>query len=68
MQSIIYVATIELTHWQAVLIFACFTALVFAFLTKRTLTERLRYLLWALLGFILVAVALGWLMYPFPRR
>ena len=60
--------TIALTHWQALLLFAFFTSLVFAFLSKKTLSERMKYLLWAFLGFLLVAVALGWLMYPFPRR
>lgn len=61
------VGTIALTHFQAILLFAFFTSLVFAFLSRKTLNERLKYLLWAFLGFVLVAVALGWLMYPFPR-
>lgn len=66
MQPVYRVGTIALTHLQAILLFAFFTSLVFAFLSRKTLNERLKYLLWAFLGFVLVAMALGWLMYPFP--
>lgn len=68
MEPQIQLGTIALTHWQAMLLFAFFTSLVFAFLTKKTLSERVKYFLWAFLGFLVAAVALGWLMYPFPRR
>lgn len=59
--------TLVLTHFQALCVFAFFTSLVFAFLTKSRLRERARYFLWSFLAFLLVALALGWLMYPFPR-
>lgn len=68
MEPQVRVGTIALTHWQGLLLFAFFTSLVFAFLTKKSLSERMKYFLWAFLGFILAAVALGWLMYPFSRR
>lgn len=56
-----------LTHFQAMALFAFFTSLVFAFLNKKRLSERVKYLLWSFLAFLLVAIAMGWLMYVFPR-
>ncbi len=57
----------NLTHFQGLLLFAFVISVAFAFLTKRTLSERLRYALWAFLAFLLVGVAIGWVMYPFSR-
>lgn len=56
-----------LTHIQAMTLFAFFTSLVFAFLSKPTPRERAKYFLWSFFLFLLVGVGLGWLMYPFPR-
>ncbi len=55
------------THFQALLLFAFVVSVAFAFLTKRTLNERLKYALWAFLLFLLVGIAIGWVMYPFSR-
>lgn len=55
-----------LAHWQAMALFAFFVSLVFAFLNKKRLSERAKYLVWSFLAFLLAAVALGWLMYAFP--
>lgn len=60
-------AALELSHFQAMMVFAFFTSLVFAFLSKRTWPERAKNFLWTFLLFLLVGVGLGWLMYPFPR-
>ena len=57
----------NVSHFQAMLLFAFVISLAFAFLTKHKLRERLRYALWAFLAFLIVAVAIGWLMYPFSR-
>jgi cytochrome bd-type quinol oxidase subunit 2 len=54
-------------HFQAMLVFAFVVSVAFAFLTKRGLSERARYVLWAFLAFLLVAIGLGWVMYPFSR-
>ncbi len=54
----------NLDHFQAMLLFAFVISVAFAFLTKRQLGERLKYALWAFLAFLLVGVAVGWLMYP----
>ena len=56
----------NLTHLQAMLLFAFVISVAFALLSKRTLNDRVKYALWALLMFLLTAVAIGWLMYPFP--
>ena len=57
----------NLSHFQAMLLFAFVISVAFAFLTKRRLDERIRYALWAFLAFLIVGVAIGWLMYPFSR-
>jgi len=57
----------KLNHFDALLLFAVVISVAFAFLTKQTARDRLKYALWAFLAFVLVAVALGWIMYPFPR-
>ena len=57
----------SLTHFDALLLFAVVISIAFAFLTKQTTRDRLKYALWAFLAFVLVAVVLGWVMYPFPR-
>jgi hypothetical protein len=56
-----------LTHIQALLLFALLVSLTFAFLSKRSASERTKYVLWAFLAFLLVAVGIGWLMYPFSQ-
>lgn len=60
-------AALELSHFQAMTLFAFFTSLVFAFLNKKSWPERAKNFLWTFLLFLLVAVGLGWVMYPFPR-
>jgi hypothetical protein len=57
----------SLTHFEAMLFFAVVVSITFAFLSKRGLTERVKYSLWAFLAFLLVAIGIGWLMYPFSQ-
>ena len=54
------------SHLLLLSLFAFFVSLVFAVLTKDDLGEQLRFggLLFA--GFLVSAIVLGWLMYPFP--
>jgi cytochrome bd-type quinol oxidase subunit 2 len=56
-----------LTHFQALAFFALVVSVTFAFLSKRGTPERVKYFLWAFLAFLLVAVGIGWLMYPFSQ-
>jgi hypothetical protein len=55
------------THFGALLFFALVVSLTFAFLSKHGALERVKYTLWAFLAFLLVAVGIGWLMYPFSQ-
>lgn len=54
------------SHFLLLAIFSFFVSLVFAVLSKDDVREQLRFggLLFA--GFLVSALALGWLMYPFP--
>jgi cell division septal protein FtsQ len=45
-------------------LFAFIVSLGFAFLSRRRLKSRIRYLVWAFVAFLLVAIAIGWIMYP----
>jgi hypothetical protein len=56
-----------LNHFQIMLIFALAVSLCFALLSKQQVRERALYFLWAFLGFMAVAIGIGWLMYPFSR-
>ncbi len=57
----------NLTHFQAMALFAFFISVGFSFLTKQTFAERVKYAVWTFLAFLLVGIALGWLMFPFGR-
>ena len=47
-------------------IFAFFVSLVFALIAKDEAGEQLRFGGLMFAGFLASAIALGWLMYPFP--
>jgi hypothetical protein len=57
----------NLTHFGALAFFALIVSVTFAFLSKRGAVERAKYTVWAFLAFLLVAVGIGWLMYPFSQ-
>lgn len=57
----------KFTHFEALLLFALVISVAFAFLGKQTRCERVKYAIWAFFAFVLVAMAIGWMMYPFPR-
>jgi hypothetical protein len=54
------------SHLVLLTLFAFFVSLIFALLSKDTAYEQIRFggLLFA--GFLVAALVLGWLMYPFP--
>jgi hypothetical protein len=56
-----------LNHFQALAFFALAVSVAFGFLSKQGASERAKYILWAFVAFLLVAVGIGWLMYPFSR-
>jgi hypothetical protein len=53
----------NLTHFEAALLFALFSSIVLGVVTKRTDSERLRYGLRTFGYFIAAVIGLGWLMY-----
>ncbi len=57
----------QLTHWQAMVLFALVVSIAFAFLSRETLRERLRYAAWSFLIFLAIGIGLGWVMYWFQR-
>lgn len=57
----------NLNHFEALLFFAIVVSITFAFLSKQTNMERAKYMLLAFLAFVVVAVGIGWLMFPFSQ-
>lgn len=54
------------SHFLLLTIFAFFVSAVFAVLMRDEPRRQLRFGLLLFAGFIVAAVVLGWLMYPFP--
>jgi hypothetical protein len=54
------------SHFLLLVLFAFFVSLVFAVLAKDTAAEQLRYGGLLFVGFVITALVLGWLMFPFP--
>jgi NhaP-type Na+/H+ or K+/H+ antiporter len=54
-------------HFMALVSFALIISIAFAFLSKRGLKNRVLYFLWTFAMFLLVGVAIGWVMFPFSR-
>lgn len=54
-------------HFETTVIFALAVSVAFALLSKQRTAERVVYFVWAFLGFMAVAIGIGWLMYPFSR-
>jgi hypothetical protein len=57
----------EISHFSALTIFAFCVSIVFSATSKDTVRERIRYGIFLFLSFLIVALALSWLMFPFPR-
>ena len=60
-------AAIRLSHLQAMVIFALVVSVAFGFLSRRSLFERGKYILWSFFLFLVIGVGIGWLMYPLSR-
>jgi putative Mn2+ efflux pump MntP len=55
------------SHFQAMALFALAISVAFGFLSRRPALDRLKYIAWSFLLFLLIGIAIGWLMYPFSR-
>lgn len=58
---------VHVNHFAALLIFAALVSVAIGGLARRTAARRVRYALWSFACFVLVSVAIAWLMYPFSR-
>ena len=56
----------NLSHFEALVVFALAVSTVFAITAKNTPAEQVKYGLFVFGCFIGVAVLAGWLMYPLP--
>jgi hypothetical protein len=59
--------TVKLNHFQALVVFALVISMAFGFLGRRRPIDRVKYILWTLLLFVLIGVGIGWAMYPFSH-
>jgi cytochrome bd-type quinol oxidase subunit 2 len=57
----------QLTHFQSMTLFALLISVAFGFLSRRRTSERVKYIVWSLILFLLIGVGIGWAMYPFSR-
>ena len=58
---------LQLSHFQAMLLFALAISVAFGFLSRRPALERVKYIGWSLFLFLLIGVGVGWAMYPLSR-
>ena len=56
------------SHFLLLALFAFFVSFVFALIARDEAAEQLRFGGMLFAGFIVSAVVLGWLMFPFPLR
>jgi hypothetical protein len=54
------------SHFALLVLFAFFVSLTFALISKENLRDQAVFGGLMFAGFIAAALALGWLMYPFP--
>lgn len=59
--------SVRMSHFVAMSLFALLVSIALAGLTKRTAMERAKYSASCFLKFLAVAIAIGWLMYPFSH-
>jgi hypothetical protein len=58
---------LQLSHLQSMLLFALVISVAFGFLSRRSPLDRVKYIAWSLLLFLLIGISIGWAMYPFSR-
>jgi hypothetical protein len=60
-------ALAHVSHFWAMVLFALLISVAAGSLTQRTTRQRIRYAGWSFGLFLLIAIAIGWLMYPISR-
>jgi hypothetical protein len=58
---------VRVSHFFAMSLFALLVSVALAGLTKRTAKERVKYAAFCFFKFLAVAIAIGWLMFPFSH-
>lgn len=61
------VGVTRLGHFGDMLLFAMLVSMAFGCLTQRTAANWVKYSVWSFTLFVVIAVAVGWLMYPLSR-
>lgn len=61
------IVNLHLNHFQSMLLFALLISVAFGFLSRRRPLDRMKYVLWSLLLFLLIGIGIGWAMYPLSR-
>jgi cytochrome bd-type quinol oxidase subunit 2 len=64
---VIVAIVFQLSHFQAMTLFALLISIAFGFLSRRRTRERVTYIIWSLILFLLIGVGIGWAMFPFSR-
>ncbi len=54
------------SHFLLLVLFALLVSIAFAALMREQPSEQLRFGALVFVGFVVTALVLGWLMYPFP--
>jgi len=62
-----YTNLFHFTHFQAFLFFAGVISIAFGFLGRRQPRDRIKYILWSFLLFVVVGIGIAWAMYPFSK-
>ena len=47
--------------------FALIVSAVLGLMSRQTVMERIKYAVYAFLAFMVISIAIAWLMYPFSR-
>ncbi|HZS70252.1 MAG TPA: hypothetical protein VFA13_00315 [Candidatus Acidoferrum sp.] len=56
-----------MSHLQVMLLFAGTISLAFGFLSRRRVKDQLKSAVWSFVLFLVVGIAIAWLIYPFSR-
>lgn len=59
--------SMHISHFSAMLLFAALVSIALACLRRRSALGRIKYAAWTFVTFVLVGVAIAWLMYPFSH-
>ena len=56
-----------MSHLSDMAWYALIVSVALGFLSRRTPKERVKYIVISFFAFVLIAIAIGWLMFPFSH-